>query len=130
MQSERMQMDDARNGWPGFSRFGTWLVLLGLLNVSTGRLLSQSTSEMKMAKQAEFELVDKELNTQYRRVLDSQDEQGKAKLKAAQEAWLKFRDTEAEFAAHSEDQGTAAALAYIQSQIEQTKLRIEQLKAY
>ncbi len=93
-------------------------------------LPGQSTSEMKMAKQAEFELVDKELNAQYQRVLDSQDERGKINLKAAQDAWLKFRDVEAEFAAYSEHDGTAAALAYLQSQIEQTKLRVQQLKTY
>jgi len=130
MKSECLLMEGSQNGWPRLSQFGTHLILLSLLNVITGTLLSQSTSEMKISKQAEFELVDKELNTQYRRVLDSQDEQGKANLKAAQDAWLKFRDAEAEFAAHSEHQGTAAALAYIQSQIEQTKLRVEQLRAY
>jgi uncharacterized protein YecT (DUF1311 family) len=123
-------MEGHRNGWPGVNRFGLWLVLLGLLNVISGTLLSQSTSEMKMAKQAEFELVDKELNTQYRRVLSGQDGQGKTKLEAAQAAWLKFRDAEAEFAAYSEHQGTAAGLAYIQNQIEQTKLRVEQLKGF
>src|SRR5439155_23501107 len=93
-------------------------------------LPSQSTSEMKMAKQAEFELVDKELNAQYQRVLDSQDERGKINLKAAQDAWLKFRDVEAEFAAYWEHDGTAAALAYLDSQIERAKLRGQQAETY
>ncbi len=123
-------MKIARSDWSSFTRFGIRLTLVGLLCVLTGMLPGQSTSEMKMAKQAEFELVDKELNAQYQRVLDSQDERGKINLKAAQDAWLKFRDVEAEFAAYSEHDGTAAALAYLQSQIEQTKLRVQQLKTY
>ena len=121
----------ARSDWSSFTRLGISLILLSLLNVLTGTLSGQSTSEMKIAKQAEFELVEKELNAHSNyRVLDGQDEQGKISLKAAQDAWLKFRDAEAEFAAHSENYGTAAALAHLQSEIEQTKLRVQQLKTY
>jgi len=123
-------MDQNRNYCLRRVRAAMGITALALLNVVAAGLLAQSTSEMKVAKQTEFDRVDKELNAQYQRVLDSQDDLGKTKLKAAQDAWLKFRDAEAEFAAHSEDQGTAAALAHIQSQIEQTKLRIEQLRTY
>jgi len=51
-------------------------------------------------------------------------------LKAAQDAWLKFRDVEAESEAYSQHDASAAALTYLQSQIEQTKLRVQQLKTY
>jgi uncharacterized protein YecT (DUF1311 family) len=104
--------------------------VVALLTFVAADLSAQSTSEMKQAKQGEFELLDKKLNEVFDRVLANQDEPGKTKLKTAQNAWIKFRDAEAEFAAHSEAEGTAASLVYIQSQIEQTKLRLEQLKSY
>ena len=123
-------MDRKRNGWMGVVRATRGATAVALLTFVAADLSAQSTSEMKQAKQGEFELLDKKLNEVFDRVLANQDEPGKTKLKTAQNAWIKFRDAEAEFAAHSEAEGTAAPLVYIQSQIEQTKLRLEQLKSY
>jgi uncharacterized protein YecT (DUF1311 family) len=123
-------MDHNGNYCLRFAGAATGITALALLTFVAAGLSAQSTSEMKRAKQAEFDRVDKELNGVYDKVLANQNELGKAKLKAAQAAWIRFRDAEAEFAAHSEAQGTAAALVYVQSQIEQTKLRLEQLKSY
>jgi|ERR1051325_4817862 uncharacterized protein YecT (DUF1311 family) len=116
--------------WSRFAGAATGFTTLALLTLIAGALAAQTTSEMKQAKQAEFELIDKKLNEVFDRVLANQNEAGKAKLKAAQNAWLRFRDAEAEFAAHSESDGTAAPLVYVQSRIEQTKLRLDQLKSY
>ena len=123
-------MDQNRNYRRRIARAATGIIALALLTFVAADLSAQSTSEMKRAKQAEFDLLDKKLNELFDRVLANQNELGKTKLKSAQNAWIRFRDAEAEFAAHSEAQGTAAALVYLQSQIEQTKLRLEQLKSY
>jgi uncharacterized protein YecT (DUF1311 family) len=107
------------------------LLGFGLLcAILSGAVSAQSTSEMKQAKQAEFEDVESQLDKVYQALLKTQDEKGAAMLTDAQKAWLQFRDAEAAFAAHSERGGSAAALIQLQSQVEQTKLRIEQLKSY
>jgi len=43
------------------------------------------------------EKADKQLNVVYRDLMSVQDEEGKKKLKAAQMAWIKYRDAELTF---------------------------------
>lgn len=45
----------------------------------------------------EYKKADAELNRVYQQVLKQEDKDGQARLKTAQLAWLKFRDTECEY---------------------------------
>ena len=45
----------------------------------------------------EYKKADAELNRVYQQVMKQEDKDGQARLKTAQLAWLKFRDTECEY---------------------------------
>ena len=45
----------------------------------------------------EYKRADAELNRVYQQVLEQEDKDGQARLKTAQLAWIKFRDTECEY---------------------------------
>ncbi len=79
---------------------------------------------------AEFEKADKELNEVYQKVLKSEDEIGKQKLIAAQKAWIKFRDAQAEVDADSERGGSLANQILAESETRMTKARTDELKKY
>lgn len=54
-----------------------------------------STAGMTRCSEAAYEEWDRELNNSYKRLLKAiPEEEGKAKVKEAQRAWLKFRDQE------------------------------------
>ena len=45
----------------------------------------------------EYKKADAELNRVYQQVMKQEDKDGQARLKTAQLAWIKFRDTECEY---------------------------------
>jgi len=92
---------------------------------------AQSQNEMTQQAWAEFEKADKELNEVYQKVLKSmEDDIAKQKLIAAQKAWIKFRDAQAEVDADSERGGSLANQILAESETEMTKARTAQLKKY
>lgn len=57
------------------------------------------------------------------------DKIGKNKLKASQQAWIKYRETDAKLKADSYRGGLMQANTYYSTILERTKTRLEELKA-
>ncbi|MDB6173636.1 MAG: hypothetical protein JWL59_2947 [Chthoniobacteraceae bacterium] len=105
-----------------------FLLCLGILLVSLVTASGQSQSEMNLQAQKDFEKADAKLNSVYKKLIAALDAGGQAKLKAAQRAWIAFRDAEAEFQADAEARGgSMAPLIRAATAEELTKKRTEQL---
>ena len=73
---------------------------------------------------------DGRLNQSYARVLRSTSARNQAGLRAAERAWIAFRDAECGFRYASEGGGQDASLVASQCRMELTSDRIRQLDAY
>jgi uncharacterized protein YecT (DUF1311 family) len=106
-------------------------LLLILLIVSLEfRLQAQSQQEMNQAAAADFEKADAELNVVYKEVLAEQlDEEAVKLLKAAQKAWVAFRDAEAAMAADEMRGGSMAPLLLYSSKARLTEERTKVLRS-
>ncbi len=60
---------------------------------------AESQFEMTQCAGREYKQADAELNKVYQQVLRQEESGGQARLKAAQLAWLKFRDTQCAYEA-------------------------------
>lgn len=89
-----------------------------------------STVEMNECASQDYEYVDKQLNLVYKRLMSKLDSVGKEKLKSAQLAWLKFRDTQAELDADLFRDGTGSTVLFLSSKTSSTQKRVEELQAY
>jgi uncharacterized protein YecT (DUF1311 family) len=89
-----------------------------------------STVEMNECASQDYEYVDKQLNLVYKRLMSKLDSVGKEKLKTAQLAWLKFRDTQAELDADLFRDGTGSTILFLSSKTSSTQKRVEELQAY
>jgi uncharacterized protein YecT (DUF1311 family) len=76
----------------------------------------------------EYKKADAELNRVYQQVLKQEDAGGQARLKAAQLAWLKFRDTECEYEAGDYLGGTMRPMIEAFCLAAVTEARTRQLK--
>jgi len=104
---------------------GIWLCcLIG------GELLAQDQHTMNRQAEANFEKADAELNKTYRRFLaDLKDPEAQAKLKAAQRAWIAFRDAQAEFEADQDARGGSMyPMLFYANCADLTRERIKQLR--
>ncbi|MGB3834544.1 MAG: lysozyme inhibitor LprI family protein [Mesorhizobium sp.] len=81
---------------------------------------------------ADFHKADKALNETFRQIEKrlADDTSGKARLIAAQKAWIAFRDAECTFQSSGEDGGTAAPMVATSCRATLTEDRTRQLKAY
>jgi uncharacterized protein YecT (DUF1311 family) len=110
----------------------TFLLLLILLTTCLLPLSAhaQTQGQMNQEAAAEFKKADAQLNKIYPQVLAKLDAEGKEKLKAAQRAWVAFRDAQAELDADTARGGTMAPLLRANSMTQTTEDRITQLKAF
>ena len=76
----------------------------------------------------EYKKADAELNRVYQQVLRQEDAGGQARLKTAQLAWLKFRDTECEYEAGDYIGGTMRPMVEAFCLAAVTEARTRQLK--
>jgi uncharacterized protein YecT (DUF1311 family) len=105
-----------------------FFVFLALLAVLISPALGQSQSEMNQQARKDFEKADARLNSVYKKLLAELDAEGQAKLKAAQRAWIAFRDAEAAFQADLDARGgSLAPLIHEATAEDLTKKRTEQL---
>lgn len=112
-------------------RFSILFVALVALSLATIPCPAQSQMEMTAQSWADFDKADKELNAIYQKVLKSMgDDIGRQKLIAAQKAWVKFRDAQAEVDADSERGGSLANQLRAISETDTTNARIVELKKY
>lgn len=89
-----------------------------------------SNLEMKECAAQDYEFADKQLNLVYKQLMTKLDSIGKEKLKISQIAWIKFRDSNAEFYADSFREGTGAGLLFLSSKITSTENRVKELQNY
>jgi uncharacterized protein YecT (DUF1311 family) len=106
------------------------LLFLVTLLLPLAHIHAQSQQEMNRQAAAEFQKADAELNKVYAQALAKLDDEGKAKLKAAQRAWIAFREAHAEFEADAMRGGSAAPLLRSGSLASTTRLRTKELKEF
>jgi uncharacterized protein YecT (DUF1311 family) len=108
-----------------------WLLAVALLSfaVCPTPAHAQTQAAMNREAHASFQKADARLNSLYAKVLASVDDEGKEKLKAAQRAWVAFRDAEAALRADEARGGTMAPLLYENAREELTEARIKQLRS-
>lgn len=97
-----------------------------LANASYAADLTQA--DLNKAAEQQRDSADFMLNKAYEQLMGALEEkEAKADLKAAQKAWLKFRDLNAKFAADQYKGGSLAALTQSQSLTEMTQNRTSAL---
>ncbi len=85
--------------------------------------------EMQHCASLEYEVADKKLNTVYNKLRKKLDKTGKQKLKTAQKAWIKYRDTKAVFDADDARGGTMQPLLETSSKTQTTENRAKELES-
>jgi uncharacterized protein YecT (DUF1311 family) len=91
---------------------------------------AQVQFEMNICANRAYEAADKSLNEIYLKILASEDASGKNRLKAAQRAWLKFRDLECDFESAVNEGGTMYPMVYSGCLQGLTEERTKQLRYY
>lgn len=87
-----------------------------------------STVEIKQCEDANFNQADRELNNVYGKLLNRLDAEGQRKLKTSQRAWLKFRDSNAEFIADSNRGGSIEPIIVVDTKTQMTQARTRELQ--
>ena len=78
----------------------------------------------------EYQKTDAELNAVYKQLMASlSDREHQASLRAAQQAWLKYRDANCEFEAFENRGGTIYPLVYTSCLAAVTRARTKELRA-
>lgn len=88
----------------------------------------QTQHEMNRQAARDYQKADAELNRTYRSLYAALDKNRRAKLKAAQLAWLKFRDAESAFVSSEMEGGSAQPMLYSGALADLTKKRAKELK--
>ena len=94
---------------------------------SCGDLMTQS--EMNRCAQDEYKKADAELNNTYQQVMAKLRPEHKPKLKAAQLAWIQFRDAHCDCEAFTFDGGSMQPLIKYTCLDTETQHRTKQLKS-
>lgn len=97
--------------------------------ISTPPASAQDQGTMNMEARASFEKADKEMNHIYAKLMAKLDAEGQRKLKAAQRAWLTFRDAQADLDADTVARGgTLYTQIYEGTRAALTETRVKDLK--
>lgn len=89
-----------------------------------------TTAAMLNCANVRYEKAQQDLNAAYQSLLKKQDAIGKNKLRAAQTAWLQFRQANADFLADAARGGTLAPVITITTLMEMTEARVKELQHY
>lgn len=89
-----------------------------------------STAEMRTCANERYQAADVELNRVYRQLAAQLSGARREQLKAAQQAWIAFRDKNAAFAASVVEGGTMQPILEVTELTTLTQQRTEQLKAH
>ncbi len=86
---------------------------------------------MNFCAEKDFQAADKKLNAIYQKVMTALDDEGyKTKLKAAERAWMTFRDTQCSFETAENEGGTIHPMVYSGCETRLTNERSKQLQDY
>lgn len=83
---------------------------------------------MRNCENLRFQRAEQALDSVYAELMKKVDKPSQAKLRAAQSAWLQFRQAEADFQADMARGGTLAPLIKMTVMADLTESRVEQLK--
>ena len=90
---------------------------------------AQTTAEMRDCAGQEYQKADAALNKSYRELMAKLDDEGqKSVLKTAQQAWIKYRDANCEFAAYQNRGGTIYPVVYTGCLTSMTTARTKELQ--
>jgi uncharacterized protein YecT (DUF1311 family) len=89
---------------------------------------AQTQGEMNQCAGNAYKAADGELNQLYRKLVAMLDAEGKIQLKAAQTAWLKYRDAHCEFVADQYKGGSMRPMIHAFCLADVTKDRTTELK--
>ena len=89
----------------------------------------QTQAEMNVCSAEAFLRKDNELNAVYKKAIQSVDPTRRPKLRAAQRAWLAFRDAQCDFEGSEAEGGTMKPTLVNGCKSEVTTARIAQLRA-
>lgn len=105
------------------------LALAALVLLATA-LPAQAQTQLELNEQAQagFLAADKRLNTTYQKLMKLLDKPGQKKLVAAELAWIKFRDLQAEVEQDWYRGGSLGLMTYAQCKERLTKERIKDLE--
>lgn len=87
-----------------------------------------TTADMRSCESVRYETAQRELRIAYQELMDQLDASQKEKLRVTQDAWLRYRDANADFQASLAKGGTLAPLIKIGSLTEMTEARTIELK--
>jgi uncharacterized protein YecT (DUF1311 family) len=87
-----------------------------------------TTATMRTCENARYQRAEKELKANYAELAKQLDPAGKEKLIAAQTAWVRFRDSNAEFQANIAKGGTLAPVIKMTVLADMTEARTAELK--
>ena len=90
---------------------------------------AQSQAEMNICWGKEYKAADTQMNTAYREFVSKLNPEETAQLKAAQLAWLKFRDANCEFVADQYKGGSIRPMIAAMCLADVTNARTSELKA-
>ena len=88
----------------------------------------QTQAEMNTCAALKLARRDQRLNVAYSKLMKTVDPHRRTKLRAAQRAWLAFRDAECAFEASESEGGTMYPLLFDSCKTELTKARVAELK--
>ncbi|MBD2343541.1 lysozyme inhibitor LprI family protein [Anabaena subtropica] len=91
---------------------------------------AQTQLEINRCSQLSYQNADKKLNQVYKRLLPKLQRPRQQKLIAAQQAWIKFRDSSCEFESSAYEGGSIAPSVYLSCLEKVTKQRTQQLQEY
>ncbi|MFN6540118.1 MAG: lysozyme inhibitor LprI family protein [Nostoc sp. EkiNYC01] len=91
---------------------------------------AQTQTQINECSRLSYQNADKKLNAAYQQLLPKLDRTRKQKLIAAQQAWIKFRDTTCEFEKSEYEGGSIAPTIYFGCLENTTKERTQQLQEY
>jgi uncharacterized protein YecT (DUF1311 family) len=87
-----------------------------------------TTAAMRTCEESRYTTANRELDKAYQGLMDHLDTGQKQKLRIAQQAWLRFRDANADFESSRVEGGTLAPLLRLGTLTEMTIARTAELK--
>jgi len=91
---------------------------------------AETQAGMNQQAQKDFDKADRAMNAVYKKLLLTLDANRQKKLKAAQRAWLAFRDADAAFVASEAEGGSMQPMVYSGALTKRTDDRTKQLQGY
>ena len=86
-----------------------------------------TTAAMRACENSRYEKSEQKLNAEYGQLMKQLDRSRQEKLRAAQRAWLAFRDANAAFLASEAENGTLAPLIKVSALADMTDARALEL---